>query len=247
MVKNILIFGATSGIAEATARIYAGQRARLFLVARNAEKLNVVASDLLARGASEVKTFVMDANNMARLPEMLGAAWGTFSRFDAALVAHGTLPDQALCETDTDYAVREFRTNAESVIACLTGLANRFEGQGSGVIAVIGSVAGDRGRASNYLYGAAKAAVDTFASGLRGRLCRYGVHVLTIKPGFVDTPMTQGLPLPRALVVPAEKVAADIVRSIEKRRDVLYTPWFWRFIMLIILHIPNVVFKRLKL
>lgn len=247
MTQNILIFGATSAIAEAVARLYAAQGARLFLVARNAEKLNVVASDLSARGAKGLKTFVMDANDMARLPEMLDAAWSALSRIDAALIAHGTLPDQTLCETDTDYAVREFRTNAESVIACLTGLANRFEGQSRGVIAVIGSVAGDRGRASNYLYGAAKAAVDTFASGLRGRLCKHGVHVLTIKPGFVDTPMTQGLPLPRALVVPAEKVAADIVRSIEKKRDVLYTPWFWRFIMLIILHIPNVVFKRLKL
>jgi decaprenylphospho-beta-D-erythro-pentofuranosid-2-ulose 2-reductase len=247
MTQNILIFGATSAIAEAVARLYAAQGAQLFLVARNAEKLNVVASDLLARGASDVKTFVMDANDMARLPEMLDAAWSGPSRIDAALIAHGTLPDQALCETDIDYAVREFRTNAESVIACLTGLANRFEEQGSGVIAVIGSVAGDRGRASNYLYGAAKAAVDTFASGLRGRLYKHGVHVLTIKPGFVDTPMTKGLPLPQALVVPAEKVAADIVRAIEKKWDVLYTPWFWRFIMLIILHIPNVVFKRMKL
>lgn len=247
MTQNILIFGATSAIAEAVARLYAAQGARLFLVARNAEKLNVVASDLSVRGASDVKTFVMDANDMARLPEMLDAAWSGLSRIDAALIAHGTLPEQALCETDIDYAVREFRTNAESVIACLTGLAARFVGQGSGVIAVIGSVAGDRGRASNYLYGAAKAAVDTFASGLRGRLYKHGVHVLTIKPGFVDTPMTKGLPLPQALVVPAEKVAADIVRAIEKKRDVLYTPWFWRFIMLIITHIPEVVFKRLGL
>ncbi|MGA9164516.1 MAG: SDR family oxidoreductase [Thiobacillus sp.] len=246
MTQNILIFGATSGIAEAVARIYAGKGAQLFLVARNAEKLNAVASDLSARGASGVKTFVMDANDMARLPEMLDAAWNGLSRIDSALIAHGTLPDQALCETDTDYAIREFRTNAESVIACLTGLAARFESQGGGVIAVIGSVAGDRGRASNYLYGAAKAAVDTFASGLRGRLYKHGVHVLTIKPGFVDTPMTKGLPLPQALVVPAGKVATDIVRAIEKKRDVIYTPWFWRLIMLVILHIPNVLFKRVR-
>jgi short-subunit dehydrogenase len=247
MTQNILVVGATSGIAEAVARTYAGQGAQLFLVARNAEKLNVVASDLLARGASDVKTFVMDANDIARLPEMSGEAWNRLSRIDAALIAYGTLPDQMLCETDIDYAVREFRTNAESVIACLTGLAARFESQGSGVIAVIGSVAGDRGRASNYLYGSAKAAVHTFASGLRGRLYKHGVHVLTIKPGFVDTPMTKGLPLPQVLVVSAEKVAADIVRAIEKKREVLYTPWFWRYIMLMIRHIPNAVFKRMKL
>lgn len=246
MTQNILIFGATSGIAEAVARIYASEGACLFLVARNAEKLGVVASDLSARGASDVKTFVMDANDTTKLSQMLDAAWSDI-RVDVALVAHGTLPDQARCEAELDYAVREFRTNAESVIACLTALGNRFERQGHGVIAVIGSVAGDRGRASNYLYGAAKAAVHAFASGLHARLFRAGVHVLTIKPGFVDTPMTKGLPLPQALVVSAGKVATDIVRAIEKKRDMIYTPWFWRFIMLIIIHIPNVMFKRMKL
>lgn len=246
MTQNILIFGATSGIAEAVARIYASQGACLFLVARNAEKLDAVASDLSARGASDVKTFVMDANDTTKLSQMLDTAWSDL-RLDVALVAHGTLPDQARCEAELDYAVSEFRTNAESVITCLTALANRFEHQGHGVIAVIGSVAGDRGRASNYLYGAAKAAVHAFASGLRGRLFKAGVHVLTIKPGFVDTPMTKGLPLPQALVVSADKVAIDIVAAIEKKRDMIYTPWFWRFIMLIIIHIPNVLFKRMKL
>lgn len=246
MTQNILIFGATSGIAEAVARIYASQGACLFLVARNAEKLGAVASDLSARGASDVKTFVMDANDTTKLSQMLDTAWGDL-RIDVALVAHGTLPDQARCEAEMDYAVSEFRTNAESVIACLVALGNRFERQGHGVIAVIGSVAGDRGRASNYLYGAAKAAVHAFASGLRGRLFKAGVHVLTIKPGFVDTAMTRGLPLPQALVVSADKVAADIVGAIEKKRGMIYTPWFWRFIMLIIIHIPNVMFKRMKL
>jgi decaprenylphospho-beta-D-erythro-pentofuranosid-2-ulose 2-reductase len=246
MTKNILIFGATSGIAEAVARIYASQGACLFLVARNAEKLDMVASDLRARGAGVVKTFVMDANDTDKLPQMLDAAWSA-SQVDIALVAHGTLPDQARCEAGLDYAVKEFRTNAESVIACLTALGTRFERQGHGVIAVIGSVAGDRGRASNYLYGSAKAAVHAFASGLRTRLFKAGVHVLTIKPGFVNTPMTKGLALPQALVVSADEVATDIVGAIKKKRDMIYTPWFWRFIMLIIIHIPNVMFKRMKL
>lgn len=247
MTQNILIVGATSGIAEAVARIYAAQGARLFLVGRNVDKLNVVAGDLTARGASGVHTFVMDANDTAMLPPMLDAVWNALSGVDMALVAHGTLPEQARCETDLDYAVSEFRTNAESVISYLAALAVRFEGQGKGVIAVIGSVAGDRGRASNYLYGAAKAAVDAFASGLRGRLFKSGVHVLTIKPGFVDTPMTKGLSLPQALVVSADKVAGDIVRAVEKRRNVLYTPWFWRFIMFVIVHLPVGIFKRLGL
>lgn len=246
MTQNILIFGATSGIAEAVARRYAARGDSLFLVARNADKLKVVAADLVARGAVGVQTFAMDANDTARLPAMLDAAWRAYPQVDVALVAHGTLPEQARCEADTDYAVREFRTNGESVIACLTGLAQRFEAQGRGSIAVIGSVAGDRGRASNYLYGAAKAAVDTFASGLRVRMGRCGVHVLAIKPGFVDTPMTRGIPLPQVLVVSADKVAGDIVDAIGKNRAVLYTPWFWRYIMLIIIHLPGFVFRRMK-
>jgi len=247
MNQNILIIGATSGIAESVARRYADQGARFFLVARNEKKLQIVSTDLAARGAKEVKTFVMDANDSERLPQMIDAAWQAFETIDVALVAHGTLPDQQRTETDIPYAIAEFRTNAESIIACLVGLAGRFEPQGKGVLAVIGSVSGDRGRGSNYLYGSAKAAIDTYASGLRARLFKCGIHVLTIKPGFVDTPMTQGLPLPEALVVSADKVAKDIVKAIEKKKDVLYTPWFWRFIMLIITSIPNKIFNRLKL
>lgn len=246
MMQNILVFGATSGIAEAVSRRYAARGDQLFLVARDANKLQIVATDLAARGANNVQTFVMDANDTARLPAMLDAAWRVYPQIDVALVAHGTLSEQARCEIDIDYTVREFRTNGESVIACLTGLAQRFEAQGRGSIAVIGSVAGDRGRASNYLYGAAKAAIDTFASGLRVRMGRCGVHVLTIKPGFVDTPMTRSLPLPQALVVSADQVAGDIVNAIEKNRAVLYTPWFWRYIMLIIIHLPGFVFRRMK-
>jgi hypothetical protein len=247
MSKTILIFGATSCIAEAVSRLYACQGARLFLVARNTGKLAVVASNLYALGATEVKTFVMDANNLSKLPNMVSNAWDVFKNFDVALIAHGTLPDQARCEAEPDYAVTEFRTNAESIIACLTSLANQFERQGHGVIAVIGSVAGDRGRASNYVYGAAKAAVDAFASGLRGRLFRADVHLITIKPGFVDTPMTKRLPIPKILLASADRVAIDIVRAIEKKRDVLYTPSFWLIIMFVIMLIPNMLFKRIKL
>ncbi len=247
MNQHILIIGATSGIAEAVARRYAEQGAQLFLVARNSDKLQVISSDLAARGAKEVKAFVLDANDNDRISQMLDAAWQAFATIDVALVAHGTLPDQLRTETDITYGIAEFRTNAESVIACLTGLAQRFELQGNGVIAVIGSVAGDRGRASNYLYGAAKAAVDTYTSGLRARLFKKGVHVLLIKPGFVATPMTAQLDLPARLTTTPERVAQDILRAITMRRDVLYTPWFWSGIMLIIRWIPMRLFKRMKL
>lgn len=247
MTKNILIIGATSGIAESVARIYAQQGCQLFLVARNAKKLEVVVNDLKARGATSVHAFKMDANDTSRWPEMADAAWAMLKKINAVLVAHGTLPDQNRCETELNYAVTEFRTNAESIITCLTVLAERFEQQASGTIAVIGSVAGDRGRSSNYLYGAAKAAIDAFTSGLRGRMFRAGVHVLTIKPGFVDTPMTQDLSLPQILLVSPDKVAADIVKAVNKGQDVLYTPWFWRWVMIVITVIPSAIFKKIKL
>ena len=247
MNKNILIVGATSGIAEALARRYAAEGANLFLVARNLGKLQIIASDLLARGAMSVQTFVMDANNSDLISAMTVSAWATFDSIDVAVVAHGTLPDQQRAEIDIPYAIAEFRTNAESVITCLIALAEKFESQKSGVIAVISSVAGDRGRASNYLYGAAKAALDTFASGLRVRLFKSGVHVLIIKPGFVATAMTAHLNLPKLLTVNPNLVARDIRLAISKRKNIIYTPFFWRWIMLAIRWIPETIFRRLKL
>lgn len=141
----------------------------------------------------------------------------------------------------------EFNTNATAVIALLTRIANALEAQRSGALAVISSVAADRGRPSNYLYGSAKAALSAFCEGLNARLFKAGVHVLTIKPGFVSTPMTAGLPLPGPLVASPEKVSRDIVRAIDKRKDTLYTPWFWAIIMLIIRSVPKPVFKRTSL
>ncbi len=247
MKQNILIIGATSAIAEAVARRYAEQGAQLFLVARNNDKLQSVAHDLTVRGASRVQTWIMDANDSYAIPNMLNDAWNAFGNYDVALIAHGTLPDQARTETDIDYALAQFHTNADSVIACLTGLAMRFEPQGNGVIAVISSVAGDRGRGSNYLYGAAKAAINTYVSGLRARLFKKGIHVLLIKPGFVATPMTAELNLPAKLTATADAVAVDIQRAINKRKNTLYTPWFWYWIMLIIRSIPEFLFKKTKL
>jgi short-subunit dehydrogenase len=146
-----------------------------------------------------------------------------------------------------DATLHEFSTNALSTIALLTRLASLFEAQHSGTIAVISSVAGDRGRASNYVYGAAKAAVTTFCEGLRARLFKSGVHVLTIKPGFVDTPMTAGLALPKPLVATPEEVGKDIVRAVAQGKDLLYTPWFWSAIMLVVRSLPRFVIKRVSL
>ena len=247
MSLHIVIIGATSGIAQAVARRYATEQASLFLVARDPEKLAQVSADLKARGASAVYTFSMDATEYSRLNELCDGAWSALHHVDVVLIAHGTLPDQKRTQTDLDYGLREFRVNGESAIACLTILGQRLQAQGRGVLAVIGSVAGDRGRGSNYLYGAAKAAVDAFASGMRARLFKAGVHVLTIKPGFVATPMTANLDLPVRLTAQPDQVAADIVRAISRRKDVLYTPGFWRLIMTIIRMVPNFLFKRSKL
>jgi short-subunit dehydrogenase len=246
-MKNIVIVGATSAIAIACAREWAVKGARFFLVARNQERMEQVAADLTARGAASVAAHRLDIDRLDDHAAMLADCAAHMDSIDIVLVASGTLPDQAACQRDPAVAVREFHTNALSLIALLTPIANRLEAQRHGTLAVISSVAGDRGRPSNYLYGSAKAALQAFLEGLRARLFKVGVYVVDVKPGFVATPMTAGLPLPGPLVATPEKVAKDIVRAVERKKDVLYTPWFWWGIMLIIRNVPRFVFKRASL
>ena len=246
-MKKILVIGATSAIAEHCCRVWATRNDSLFLAARNAEKLETVAADLRIRGANRVAVAHFDAldidDNGLRI---IGAAKTALDGLDIVLIAHGTLSDEEACRTNTPLAMRELQINALSVLSILMTLANHFEAQGSGTIAVISSVAGDRGRASNYLYGSAKALVTTFASGLRQRLSGRGVHVLTIKPGFVDTPMTAQFPKGFLWTLPA-RVANSIVHAIDGKQDVLYVPWFWRYIMFVVRAIPERLFKKLGL
>ena len=246
-MKRVLIIGATSTIASACARLWASQGSEFFLVARNTDKLEQTAADLTARGAKAVDTYQMDATDLNAHSLMIERCLASLGQIDIALIAHGTLPVQKDCEQDVKLALAELANNGTSVIALLTLLANRFEVQRCGTLAVISSVAGDRGRPSNYLYGTAKAAVSTFCEGLRARMFKVGVHVITIKPGFVDTPMTKGLPLPGPLVAKPEQVAERIVKGIENKANTLYAPGFWALIMLIIRCIPTFVFKRLNL
>ena len=247
-MKRILIIGATSAIATACARAWAAQGARLFLVGRRAEALRQSADDLQTRGASSVHHHhCLDLLDSTEHGPMLDAATAALGQFDIVLIAHGTLPDQAACEADPEQALAALATNAGSTIALLTALANRLQAQQHGRLAVITSVAGERGRPSNYVYGSTKAAVMTFCEGLRARLFRHGVRVIDIRPGFVATPMTEGLDLPQMLVVRPETVARRIVRGIERGQDVIHAPWFWRIIMRVIHLIPGPVFKRLSL
>jgi short-subunit dehydrogenase len=243
---RLLVIGATSAIAEATMREYAKRGARICLVGRREDALQASAADLRVRGASAISVIALDANDISHHRQVLDAAWSAWSGIDIALIAHGVLPDQARAQASVEEALMCFDTNARSVIALLTELGSRFESQRTGVIGVISSPAGDRGRASNYVYGAAKAAVTTFASGLRHRLFSSGVRVVTILPGFVDTPMTRAFRKGPLWTSP-ERVATDIVRSLDNGNGVLYTPWFWKWIMLIVVCMPQRLFLRSRL
>jgi len=246
-MKQIMIIGATSAIAQSVARLFATRRASMFLVARNPERLAVVADDLRARGAATVHCFAADLAEHDRHTEILDAAWAALPAMDIVLVAHGVLPDQAQCQASVSDTMHALDVNFLSVVSLLTPLATKFEANKHGTLAVISSVAGDRGRQSNYVYGAAKSGLDAFLQGLRNRLSKAGVHVVTIKPGFVATPMTAHLPQQGPLWAQPDDVAEGIVKAIDKQKDVVYLPGFWALIMLIIRLIPERIFKRLSL
>jgi decaprenylphospho-beta-D-erythro-pentofuranosid-2-ulose 2-reductase len=234
---RVLILGATSAIAQAAARVWAARGAELHLVARNEAHLAQVASDLRARGAT-VETSLQDLNDAEKHEALLAKAP------DVILVAQGVQGEPAQVDVTPALAENVLRTNLTAPIQFLT-LASTKLASGA-CIAAISSVAGDRGRAkSGAVYGASKAGLDAFLSGLRQRLCKDGIHVLTVKPGFVDTPMTAHLPK-NPLFASAEKVGAAIVRAVDRRKDVVYLPWFWRYILVVVRAIPESLFKKLS-
>ena len=188
----------------------------------------------------------MDANDFEQHLPILDEAFGVLGVIDIVLIAHGTLSNQKECEQSVELTMQEIKTNALSVIALLTHLANRFEKQGSGTITVISSVAGDRGRASNYVYGSSKSMVTAFTSGLRQRLYKSGISVVTIKPGFVDTPMTADFKKGLLWAKP-EGIAKAIVVACDKKNGEVYMPGFWWGVMKIINLIPDHLFKKIKL
>jgi short-subunit dehydrogenase len=246
-MKKILVMGAGSAIAESTARLFAQRGDALFLVGRQADVLGSMCADLRVRGASAVGMHVMDANDFNGHEAMLNAAESSLGGLDTVLIAHGTLSDQKACESSVELTLRELNTNGVSVVALLTLVATKFEQRKAGTIVVISSVAGDRGRQSNYVYGSAKALVTAFTSGLRQRLYASGVSVVTIKPGFVDTPMTAAFPKGALWAKPLQ-IANGILGAVDRSSaTVLYLPAFWRLIMLIIRCIPEAIFRKLKL
>lgn len=243
---RVAIFGATSGIAVEIARRYAGKGARLVLVGRNETALGEQAADLRVRGAGEVATltYAFDSADAAR--SAAEESWSRFGGLDVAIVAFGSLPDQVALQKDIAGVEAALVVNFVAPSVLVEALAGHFEAQRSGAIAVITSVAGDRGRASNYFYGAAKGGLQRFVEGVRHRLHAAGVAVVDIRPGFVRTKMTEHLDRNGPLWADPGKVADDITAAIEKRRSVVYTPGLWAWIMLVVRSLPRPIFHRTK-
>jgi decaprenylphospho-beta-D-erythro-pentofuranosid-2-ulose 2-reductase len=244
-LQSVIVIGATSGIAQAICRILSQRHCRLFLIARNSDQLAAVAADMRVRGADIAGHRQTDLTDTSSHKEMLAVAWQQMGTVDAAIIAHGILGDQKRAESDWAEAAAILNVNFTSVGSLVTHLANAFEQQGSGQIVAIGSVAGDRGRKTNYVYGSAKSAVETFLQGVRHRLAPRGVGVLLVKPGFVDTPMTAHLPR-SPLFASANDVARTIVSAMENGESTVYAPFFWKFIMLIVRCLPESIFNRLS-
>ncbi len=244
-MAKILIFGATSAIAEETARLYAKESAEFFLVARNAEKLAAVANDLQTRGATAVHQFVLDFTEYGKHESLIQEVFAQAGTIDIALLAHGSLSDEIKCQESPSFALKELEINLNSFVSLLLILEKFFVKQRSGTIAIISSVAGDRGRKKLVVYGAAKAALSSIGQGLAQRLKEYNVNLLTIKPGIIDTPMTASMES-RPLLAKTDTVAKDIYDAIKTGKVLIYTPWFWRYIMLIIRLLPQFVFLKMK-
>ncbi len=245
-MKKVLIFGGASAIATETAKLFAKEGAHLFLADISTARLEAVRDDIIAHYKTRIDIFELNVNDFDRHQEAFDAAVNAMDGVDAVLVAHGTLPDQPKAQKDRELTLREFSTNGTSVISLLTIAANYFEQKKEGCIAAISSVAGDRGRQSNYIYGAAKGAVSLFLQGLRNRLSKSGVGVVTIKPGFVDTPMTAHLDKNPLYASPA-KIGSIIHSAMKSGKGIVYAPGYWRLIMLVIKMIPESIFKKLSL
>lgn len=244
---KVVIFGGTSGIAQGVAQALCDEALELVLVARDQPKARLVADDLLARGAKRVEIVIADLTDTRRFADLLRSATEALGGFDLALLAFGMLSDQEQCAINAEAAASELQVNFNAPIALLVQLSSYFEQRGTGTIAVIGSVAGDRGRASNYTYGAAKAGLAVYVEGLRYRLAPKGIKVILIKPGFVVTPMLPLKARESALAISAAAAGRMIVASIRANRSPAYIPWFWRPIMAGLCLLPGKIFGKMKI
>lgn len=246
MKGPVLVLGATSAIARAAAAAFAARGCTLFLAGRDETEIERIASDLRIRYHVDVHVGTFDAEDCDGHEAFLNRVREEVGDLGGVLLAFGYLGEQRREAGDAKEGALTVARNFTGAVSVLELCAGMFERRRGGFIVGISSVAGDRGRQSNYLYGAAKGGLSVYLQGLRNRLFRAGVRVLTVKPGFVDTAMTFGRP-GLFLVASPERVGEAIVRALERGRDVIYVPWFWRYIMLIIKLIPEAVFKRLRL
>lgn len=245
--RTVLLVGATSGIMQALAHEFASKGCELVLIARDREEAGAIATDLAVRHGVAARAYVLDALAVDEHEAVLDACLAeSAGELEGVVLGLGYLGEQRRAEREADEARRIFDTNFTAPALLLGRLANRLEQKGSGFICVLSSVAGDRGRQSNYVYGSAKAGLTAYLQGLRNRLHHSGVQVTTVKPGFVDTSMTYGMP-GLFLVAAPEKVARGIMRAIEQKKNEVYLPGFWRWIMLAIRSVPEPLFKRLRL
>lgn len=244
--KSVLLVGATSSIARALASEMAQEGISLHLAARDELELQRIAQDLTIRYQINVSLSVFDAENYIQHSQLIDEVIENLGSFDGAILSLGELGNQQEAENDFDKAQRIIHSNYTGAASVLTHIANHLEKQHEGFIVGISSVAGDRGRQSNYIYGSAKGGLSLFLQGLRNRLVKSNVHVMTVKPGFVDTKMTFGMS-GLFLVASPQDIAKGIIKALEKKKNIVYLPFFWWGIMTIIKFIPESIFKKMKL
>lgn len=243
-MSYVLIIGAKSDIAKEVARVYAKNGYNLYLCARKADELKDLKQDIEVRSGVKVE-----------LKEFDIIAYDTHEKFYTSLeekplgviVVSGYMIEQKLAQKDWSESLNTINVNYTGAVSILNIIANDFETERRGFIVGVSSVAGDRGRKANYIYGSAKAAFSAYLGGLRNRLHESGVSVLTVKPGFVNTKMTENLDLPEKLTAQPEDVANDIYNAQQKGKNILYTKSIWLFVMLIIKHIPEFIFKKMSI
>jgi len=243
-MSYVLIVGAKSDIAKATAREYAKNGYDIYLAARNVSELEAFADDIRVRSEKVVELVELDILDYRSHQTFYDAL---AEKPLGVITAVGYLGDQEKAQIDALESEKIINTNYTGVVSLLNIIANDFEQRRAGFIVGISSVAGDRGRKSNYIYGSAKAALTAYLSGLRNRLYESQVHVLTVKPGFVATKMTEGMDLPEKLTAQPEQVAQDIYKAQQRGKNVLYTKWMWRYVMMIITNIPEFIFKKMSI
>ncbi|MEH6570050.1 MAG: SDR family NAD(P)-dependent oxidoreductase [Halioglobus sp.] len=245
-MKNILVFGATSAICHELLKLYAHSGANFSLLARNGAKLAAVADDLVARGGTVAGQSCFDFSLWEKLEAAVADAKAELGHIDLILVAHGTLPDAEKCEASMAAVKTCMEDNFTSAAIIIQSAAGLLATQGAGTLAVLSSVAGDRGRKSNYVYGAAKSGIDTLLQGLQGRFFGTDIRVVNIKPGMIESPMTQGMES-GALWSTPQAIAPAIHKAIAKGRRVCYVPGYWRLIMLVIRCLPTSILARLPI